>query len=131
MRVTFFVGVLMMDAMRSNPSYWPAFESERAAHRQEIFDSFGRLVPSMSEQTVVAHADAQAAGDPPQHDGSYQSLPREEKQRRDRADVKHSHEGGGQVNPLGERFVAREELHDCRDPCERADRNLCSHLIGR
>ena len=74
MRVAFFVGVLVMHAMSSNPEDGPAFESERAADREEILHPFGSLVAAMGEQAVVAHADAEAAGDPPEQDGDEEAV---------------------------------------------------------
>jgi hypothetical protein len=60
---------------------------------------------------VISHADTEASSDPPQHERYDKSGPAEEKQRRDRADVKCRHEGGGQINSLGKRFVSPEGAH--------------------
>ena len=65
-RIAFLVGELMMNAMRRHPENRTAFERERGAHRQEIFHPLGSLVAAMGQQAVIAHADAEAARDPPQ-----------------------------------------------------------------
>jgi hypothetical protein len=53
----------------------------------------------MGEQAVVAHADAERAGHPPEHDGDGNRAPVDEKQGRDRADVEGGHGDSG--NPVG------------------------------
>ena len=60
------VRMLMVNAMRGDPEDRPAFERERAADGQEVLDPLRRLVAAMRQQAVVAHADAERAGDPPQ-----------------------------------------------------------------
>jgi hypothetical protein len=76
-RVAFFLGILMMLAMGGDPEDWPAFESKRSASGQEIFHPLGSLVSSVGEQPMVAHADAQAARNPPQKNGHEQRFPSE------------------------------------------------------
>jgi hypothetical protein len=46
----------------------------------------------MSEQAVVAHADADARGEPPEKCGDEKGFPGEEKQRDDGADMEERHE---------------------------------------
>ena len=95
MRIAFFVGVLVMHAVRGDPDDRPAFERERAANGQKIFNPVRSLVSAMRQQPVIAHADAEASGNPIQHDGQGERLPRKQEKRSDRADVKQEHEGGG------------------------------------
>ena len=50
----------MMDAMRGHPENRAAFEGQRAADREQVFERQGHLVGPVRVQPVVAHADAQA-----------------------------------------------------------------------
>src|SRR5438105_12736078 len=75
--VAFLVGVLVMDAMRRNPKYWPAFKSQRSAHCENVFHPLRSLIAAMRKQTVVAHADAEASGDPPENQRRQQRFPTE------------------------------------------------------
>ena len=91
-RIAFLIGMLMMDAVRGDPEDRSAFERERAADRQEIFHPLRSLVAAVRQQAVIAHADAQAAGNPPQEHRDEECLPGEEEQCGDRANVKCGHE---------------------------------------
>ena len=95
MRIALFVGVLVVHAVRRDPGDRAAFESERAANSQEVLNPARRFVPAVRQQAVVTHADAEAAGNPIQHDGECERLPGKEEERSDRADVKQQHERGG------------------------------------
>src|SRR5574341_29689 len=91
----------VMDAMRYHPVDGAAFKRKRAAHAQKIFDQLWCLVSAMRQQSVITHADAQAGGDPPEHERNYQSLPTEHEERCNRAKMKQPHENGGvPVNTL-------------------------------
>lgn len=90
--ITFFVRVLMVDPMRAYPRDRSAFERQRAAGRQEILHPLWRLIAPMREQAVVAHADAEAPGDPPQKNSQGQTLPGKKEQSGDCADMKCQHE---------------------------------------
>ena len=46
-RIAFEIRFLMMDAVRGDPEDRTAFERERAAPGQEVFDPFGRLVTAV------------------------------------------------------------------------------------
>ena len=94
MRIAFFVRMLMMDAVRGHPENRAAFQRERGANGQKIFDPLRSLVAAMRQQPVIAHADSQAAGNPVQKQRDEKSLPGEEEQRGDGADVKQHHESG-------------------------------------
>src|SRR6185437_4270366 len=98
MRVTFPIGVLMVEPVDGNPEYRTALERQSTAHRQKILDPFGCLIASVREQTMVSHPDAEAAGNPPQHDGEQECLPTKEEHRGDCADVKGHHERCRQPN---------------------------------
>src|SRR5438105_2164873 len=95
MRIAVLIRKLMMNAMGSYPEDWAAFEGRRGAHGKEILDPFGSSVASVREQPVIAHADAQTAGDPPHDGGHEKSLPGEKEQGGYRANMKSDHERGG------------------------------------
>ena len=106
MRIAFFVGVLVMHPMRAHPGERSAFESRGAADGQEIFHPLWRFVAAVSQQAVVAHANAKASGDPPEKSRKYHGFPGEKEQRGDRADMKCKHEKGrGPINRLRKSFV--------------------------
>ncbi len=62
-RIAFVVGMLVVDAVRRDPEDRPALERERAAPRQEVLDPLVGLVAAVRQQAVIAHADAEHAGD--------------------------------------------------------------------
>jgi hypothetical protein len=61
MRIAILVGILMMNAMRRHPENRSALQRQRGTDRQKIFDPLRSLIPTMREQAVIRHADAQAA----------------------------------------------------------------------
>jgi hypothetical protein len=91
-RITFLVRVLMMDSMCCYPGDRPTFERQRTAQSKEVLQPFRCLIAAMREQSVIAHADPQTTGNPPQRNRQDQSLPRKYGQRDDRADMKVNHE---------------------------------------
>jgi len=95
MRIAILVRILMMNAMRGHPENRPALKSKRGADGQEILDPLRRLIAAVREQAMIAHADAQAARNPPQEHGDKQRLPCEEEKRRNGSDVKQRHEDRG------------------------------------
>src|SRR5580698_2678076 len=98
MRITLFVGVLMMHAMGCYPEDRSAFQRQRAAHRQNIFHPLGSLITAMSKQPMISHAYANATGNPPQDHGDQERLPGEHKQSCDSAKVKRNHNEGSHPN---------------------------------
>jgi hypothetical protein len=64
----------------------------------------------VGEQAVIAHADAQASGNPPEKDGDEESLPGKEKERDDGSDVKQAHESGS--DPVNLAIILRFFLQD-------------------
>src|SRR5579863_3812301 len=103
MRIAFLIGVLMMNAMGGYPEDGTALKGEGCANGKQVFDPLRGLIAAMSEQAVIAHADAKAAGDPPEKSCDQASLPAEVKQSGDGADMKSGHETGR--NPVY--FVVR------------------------
>ena len=70
MRIAFVIGMLVVNAVRGDPEDRSALKRERAADREEVLDPLRRLVAAVRQQAVIAHADAEAAGDPPQEQRS-------------------------------------------------------------
>ena len=83
-----------MDAMGRHPENRTAFKCQGCANSKEIFHPLRRLEAAMREQSVIRHADSQAACHPPQEDRDQQSFPCEKEESRDGSDVKGRHEGG-------------------------------------
>src|SRR5712692_7838888 len=77
MWIAFLIRKLMMNAMRGHPENGSAFEGQCRADRKEVFHPFWRLVSAMSQQPVIAHANAQAPRNPPQEHRKEKSLPGE------------------------------------------------------
>src|SRR5437870_4549365 len=94
MRIAFLVRKLVMNAVGRYPENWPAFKGERCANREEILDPLWSLVAAVRKQAVIAHADSQAAGNPPQEHGNEKCLPGKKEDCCDRADVERQHESG-------------------------------------
>src|ERR1700722_10981261 len=76
--IALFVRILMMHAVGGDPGNRAAFYGQRAAGSQEILNEFRGFVAAMGKQAVIAHANAQAAGNPPHHQGKDQGLPGKE-----------------------------------------------------
>src|SRR6185437_13769945 len=66
-------------------------ERQGSTNSQEIFNPFWGLVPAMGEQTVIAHADSQAARDPPQENRDKESLPGKEPECRNSGNMECGH----------------------------------------
>ena len=106
-RVAFFVGVLMMHAMSGNPEDGSAFECECAADGEEVLEPSGSFVAAMREEAVVAHADAEASGDPPEKHGDEERLPMKHEERSDSTGMERNHdEEGDPDDGLGKGSVA-------------------------
>src|SRR4026207_422683 len=84
----------MMNAMRRHPGDRSALERQCSAHRQEVFDRLRRAIASMRKQPMVAHADPDAAGHPPEEYRHREVLPAKPKQGYERTTVNSHHEGG-------------------------------------
>src|SRR5271156_4596639 len=84
-----------MNAVRGHPENRAAFESERGENRHHIFDPLGSFVTAVSEQAVIADADADAGGEPPENNRYKKSLPGKKEKCNKRADMKEHHEGSG------------------------------------
>jgi hypothetical protein len=70
----------------------------------------------MRQEAMVPHADAEAAGYPPQESCQNQILPTEEEQGSESPDVEHNHEEcGDRINPVA---VFRLEYQVCLPCCE-------------
>src|SRR4030095_14791677 len=62
--ISFLVREAMVDAMGNHPVGRTTFHSQGPAQGQEILHRLGRLIATMRQEPVVAHADAQTACDP-------------------------------------------------------------------
>ncbi len=85
-----------MNAVGRHPEDWTAFEGERSADSEEVFQPLRAFVAAMGEQTVIAHADAQVARNPVQHERDGQRLPAEHEESGYCADMKSNHDAGGE-----------------------------------
>src|SRR5258708_29897289 len=94
MRITFNVSVLVMYAMHRDPEERSAFQRQRGENREKVLNPFVGLVSAMGEQAVISHADAEAAGYPPEQHGHCESLPAKHKKSDNGADMKGDHEEG-------------------------------------
>ena len=92
--IAFLVRILMMHAVRGDPGNGAAFDGQRAAGGQDVFDEFRCFVAAMRKQAVIAHADAEAAGNPPHDDGEDQGLPGEKEEGAEGAEMQADHDGG-------------------------------------
>ena len=91
MRIAIVVGLLMVDAMGSDPGDGTAFERKAAANRQKIFQETGRLVGAMGVQAMIAQTDAEACSHPIEENGDSQISPTEDEKRRDRPEMEQDH----------------------------------------
>ena len=94
-RIAFFVGVLVVHTMSGDPGDRSAFKRQRSADGQEILHPLWRLIAAVGKQTVVAHADAETARDPPQNNRQGEARPGKEKQRGDGAYMEQTHKNRG------------------------------------
>lgn len=116
--IAFLVGVLVMNAMHHYPTDWPAFQSQCAADRQEVFHPLRSLIAAVRQKSVVAHPDAKTPGDPPQRKRQRESLPCKEKQRCDGTEMERNHKYGcDPIDRLGKRFVALEDADHSLQSC--------------
>src|SRR5438309_3490685 len=116
-RITFHVSILMMDAMRCHPEKRAAFQRQRGAEGDEIFEPFISLESAVREQPVIRNANAKAPGNPPQQQRDEKCLPREHKERSNRAYVECDHEKSGELpDGFPKRSVPLEKIHECESP---------------
>src|SRR5438270_1088780 len=106
-----------MDAMRRHPEKWAALQRQGGAEGNEILEPFIGLESTVREQPVIRNANAKAAGNPPQNQRDEKSLPREHKERGNRAYVECDHEKSGHFD---DRFskcsVPLEKIHEFESP---------------
>jgi hypothetical protein len=116
-RITFNVSILVMNAMSRYPEKRAAFQSQRGADGNEIFEPLIRLESAVCEQPVIRNANAQAPGNPPQKQRDEKSLPCKHEKCRDRAYVECDHEKSGE---LPDRFpkcsIPLEKIHEYESP---------------
>jgi hypothetical protein len=101
MRITFAVGELMMDAVDADPEDGSALEGERSADGKEIFQPLGAAEAAMRKQSMIADADAERSGDPPEAGGDGNSLPRKVEKSIDRQHmIDHHDDAGKPIDPV-------------------------------
>ena len=98
MWIAIVVGLLVMDAMGSDPGDGPAFERETAANRKEVFEETWRPIGAMGVQAMIAQTDTEAGGHPIQENGDCQIAPTENEERRDGPQVEQGH--GDRRSPI-------------------------------
>src|SRR5204862_2273724 len=89
------IGKLIMNSVSGHPEDRSTFKRQSSARGQEIFNPFRRLVAAMGQQAVIAHADSEAARNPPEHERRKKGFPGEKEKSRDGADMKCRHETCG------------------------------------
>src|SRR5579872_6786807 len=110
MWVALFIRVLVMHAMRCDPENRTPFQSQRAAHGQNIFHPLRSLEAAMRKKTMVSNADTKAPCDPPQNHRERECLPAEQEQRSHSSNVKgHHDEGRKPYDGLRKRPVTTED----------------------
>src|SRR5947209_17594953 len=87
--------MLVMNAVRCHPENRTALKDEGSANCQKIFHPLWGLITAMCKQAVVAHADSQAARNPPEDARGKKRFPCEKKQCGDGAHVEGEHETRG------------------------------------
>ena len=111
-RIAFAVGVLMMDAVRRHPEDRAAFERQRRAPRQDVLDRPVGLVAAVRQQPVVAHADAEHAGDDVKDDGGEDRTRVDKEKGRNGTDMEADHRRGG--NPVEALLILASVLQRAR-----------------
>ena len=94
-----------MDAVDADPEDRAALQGKRAADGKEILQPLGAAEAAMREQTMIANANAERSGDPPQAGGDGNSLPRKMEKGDDGQDVIDHHDDGGK--PIDSAVVLR------------------------
>lgn len=101
------VGELMVDAMVHDPVEWAAFEGERAAGDEKIFEQAWDFVSAMREQAMVANADPEIDAYEVEDRCDGEGFPAEEEERGDGSDVKDDQkEKGDRVECVALCFAA-------------------------
>jgi len=107
-RVAGLVGFLMMDAVNGHPEDGAAFEAERSAEGEEVFQPHRAFVAPMRMQPVVAHADSQTGGNPIDENRNEEPTPAEHKQSGDGTDVNQGERDHGRpVQTFGTAGLAK------------------------
>ena len=94
MRVTRFVGVLVVLPMVRNPINGAAFQGQCSQQGEGVFHGLGALERPVSEQAVVAHADSQPSENRVQQDAEAHCRPSGLPENGDDAQVHRNDESG-------------------------------------
>jgi hypothetical protein len=104
-RIAWMVTVLVVYPMHGNPEDRPAFESECAADREQIFHPLRRLKAAMRQQPMVANTDSEVDGKHPQNYCNGKPLPAKAEQRSHSAHVEDCDKD--RRNPVDAALVVR------------------------
>jgi hypothetical protein len=116
-RIAFHVSILVMDAVRRHPEKRAAFQRQRGAEGNEIFEPLIGLEATVREQPVIRNANAKAPGHPPQKQRDEKRLPGKHEKRCDRAYVECNHEKSGELPDwFPKRSIPLEKIHECESP---------------
>ena len=86
------IGALMVDAVGSDPGDGSAFERERATESEEVFQKPRHFIGAMGVEAMVSETDAEADGNPIEHEGEGEGAPAKAEQRCESSDVKKRHD---------------------------------------
>src|SRR6266403_3538889 len=92
--IAFLIRELMVNAMRCYPENRATFEGQSSTRAQEVFNPLWSLIAAMGQQAVVAHANPEAAGNPPEHNRGEESFPGKEEKCRNCAYMEQPHKTG-------------------------------------
>ena len=90
-RVARRVRVRVVNAVRHDPGDGPGFEGQQPAEGEQVLERLRRFEAAVRQQPVVAHADAEAPGHPPEQKARGERLPVEHEERRHRPDMENDH----------------------------------------
>ena len=108
-RIACVVGILMVHTMRRRPEDRPAFQRQRSTDGEEVFNTLGDSIRTMSMKPVIAHTDAETDAHPIQDRRNGQRLPGEHEQRANRAQMEENQ--CDTRNPIDLVVLARSRFH--------------------
>jgi hypothetical protein len=79
MWIALLISVRMMNPVCGGPLNRPALDGKRSAEHEKVFNWLWDLVTSMSDQSMIAHPNSQAACDPVKNHGANNCRPTPEK----------------------------------------------------
>jgi hypothetical protein len=104
-RISWVICVRVMYTMRYNPLNRPTFESHRAARRQKVFNYSGNFITAMSQESVIAHPDAETSAHPIKNNCRNHRRPAGEKERCNRSRMRDNQENS--IGPIDSKLFSR------------------------